>query len=324
MNINSQNKIKIDVAIQSFKKPELLVYTLLSLHKYCKESIDTIWINDDKSGENILDYYASSAVQKALFPWKIKVRENQNRIGWWLAFVKGKKPKYLSRFYMYYRMLWNLYKTGHIYTNKEDIRYQWAIDNTNKEYLLVLHDDVSFYGDIVSIYLNKIKNLKKPIIVGDLGQCWRCAYHKDGCNPSKIINGEFPSKNWPFTKIDKHDHAWACRINEWCALISVDAAKEMDKKNHILYGNYDNNGDIGAYWLAVAIENGFNFSDPLPTPNERKKYYIHGYEGNAGHSVWVNQGSGKRDYPKNEIRKKLLIDFSFDWSKIQHEIKDFK
>ena len=48
---------KVDVAIQSYKKPESLVYTLFSLKKYCGEHIDTIYINDDCSGNNITKYY---------------------------------------------------------------------------------------------------------------------------------------------------------------------------------------------------------------------------------------------------------------------------
>ncbi len=321
MDGNNKVNIKIDVAIQSYKKPELLIYTLLSLHKFCKDSIDTVWISDDKSGEDVLSYYNSSQLQEALYPWKIRVRENKNRIGWWLSFVKDKKPKYLSMWYMYYRMLWNIFKVGHIYANKEDIRYQWAIDNSDKEYLLLLHDDVNIYDDIVNIYINEIKSLSNPSIIGSLGQCWRCPHEKNGCNPAKILKKEYPSKKWPSTKISEKDHAWACRINEWCALISVNSAKEIEKEHNILFGNCDNGGDTGAYWFSVAIENGYSFSDPLFNVDEREKYYIHGYKGKSGHSVWVNQGNGKNEYPKNEIKKRLYLDFSFEWNKIENELK---
>lgn len=68
MDGNNKVNIKIDVAIQSYKKPELLIYTLLSLHKFCKDSIDTVWISDDKSGEDVLSYYNSSQLQEALYP----------------------------------------------------------------------------------------------------------------------------------------------------------------------------------------------------------------------------------------------------------------
>ena len=132
---------------------------------------------------------------------------------------------------------------------------------------------------------------------------------------------EYPSKKWPSTKISEKDDAWACRINEWCALISVNSAKEIEKEHNILFGNCDNGGDTGAYWFSVAIENGYSFSDPLFNVDEREKYYIHGYKGKSGHSVWVNQGNGKNEYPKNEIKKRLYLDFSFEWNKIENELK---
>ncbi len=318
--MNMKNNYKVDVTIQSYKKPELLIYTLLSLHKHSKDTIDTVWINDDKSGNNVLKIYKSSVVIDALYPWKIKVRENSRRMGWWLSFVKGVKPKYLTWSYKMFRMLWNIYNTGHAYVKREDIRYQWAIDNTDKDYLYVLHDDVTFYDDIISLYLKNIQGLANPVAVGDLGQCWRCAFQKDGCSPSKILNGDFPSKNWPNTKKNTQDHEWACRINEWSALISVKAAKTIETEHQLFFGNFDNKGDIAAYWFAVAVMNGFQFADPLPTSSERSKYYLHGYDGKAGHSVWTDQGNGKIVYQADEIKKRLLSDFSFDWLSIVKNI----
>ncbi len=222
---------KIDIAIQSYKKPESLIYTLLSLYKHCKNHIDTVWINDDQSGSNILEVYRSKELKQAIAPWKIRIRENRTRMGWWLSFVKDSpKPRYLSKCYMLIRMLWNIYKTGHAYVTREDIRYQWAIDNTDKFFLMILHDDVIIYDNIVQLYISAIKRLKNPCAVGDLGQCWRCTYRQKGCVPALVSQGIYPSAQWPKTKIKLRDHAWACRINEWCALISVEAAKQIEAK----------------------------------------------------------------------------------------------
>ena len=51
--------MKIDVAIQSFKKPELLLYTLLSLKKVSQDKIDQIWIQDDSDDPEVVDFYKS-------------------------------------------------------------------------------------------------------------------------------------------------------------------------------------------------------------------------------------------------------------------------
>lgn len=41
--------MKVDIAIQSYRKPELLILTLLSLKSFSGEHIDTVFINDDGS-----------------------------------------------------------------------------------------------------------------------------------------------------------------------------------------------------------------------------------------------------------------------------------
>ena len=61
---------KVDVAIQSFKKPESLIYTLLSLKKYCGNYIDTIYINDDCSGDDTIKHYRCKELKDRMFPIK--------------------------------------------------------------------------------------------------------------------------------------------------------------------------------------------------------------------------------------------------------------
>lgn len=304
--------MKIDVALQSYKKPESLIYTLFTLHKYCADLIDTVWINDDKSGGAALELYLKLDQSKALFPWKIRVRENIHRVGWWVSFVRGYTPKYLKPGFMLKRMAWNLYKNKSIYIAREDMRYQWALDSTDKEYLMILHDDVQMRDDIVSLCLKEMESLTYPAIVGDLGQCWRCEYRHLGCSPEKILAGYRPSTDWPCTQVKNSDHKWACRVNEWCAMVSVRAARTITDKHQVFFGNCDADGDTAAYWFSLAVKDGYEFSDPLPTPSERAKYYLHWADGKTGHSVWVNQGAGKSEYLADEIAQKVLEEFQYD------------
>ena len=112
--------MKIDLAIQSYKKPESLIYTLFTLHEHCKESIETVWINDDKSGGDVLDCYRKLQKTNALHPWKIKIRENKHRMGWWVSFVRGYNPLYLNWTFKLKRILWNLYKTHSAFVQEDD------------------------------------------------------------------------------------------------------------------------------------------------------------------------------------------------------------
>ena len=306
---------KIDVAIQSYKKPESLIYSLLSLHRVSKRWIDEVWINDDLSGGEILEIYRSEELKRALHPWKIHVRQNSKRMGWWISFVKGKNPQYLSLGYRLLRMFWNLYKNKTIYVAREDIRYQWALDSTNKKFVFLMHDDITFTKDVVGIYLKKALTLKKPSIIGDLGQCWRCPYFALSCRPDKIIQGYRPHPSWPNTQFNRRHDKWVCRVNEWSALISVDAAKAIEKKYQIFFGNYDDQADLGGYWFSRAVLEHFEFDDPIKT-YERDTHYIHWENGVTGHSVWTNQSFGKSSYDKKAFRLKLKKDFNFklSWS----------
>lgn len=305
-------KYKVDVAVQSYRKPESLIYSLLTLHRESKDSVEEVWINDDKSGGNILDIYRSNELKIALHPWKINVRENNKRMGWWLSFVRGYRPNYLSMPYMFLRMAWNFYKNKNIFVDREDIRYQWAIDNTNKPFLFIMHDDITFKGDVIRRYLTAATDLINPAILGDLGQCWRCSYRNVGCTPAKILQGYRPSSYWPNTEVTIGDHRWACRINEWCALLSVGAARSIQERHQIFYGNFDDKGDTSAYWFSKAVADGFQFDDPI-TSEEKDRYYLHWEDGKTGHSVWADQGRGRSIYDVYILRERLLRDFNFSW-----------
>lgn len=303
--------MKLDVAVQSFKKPELLLYTLLSLKKYSQDSIDTIWIQDDSNDAEIIKFYDSDSFRKALFPWNIKIRKNSQRGGWWFTPVKGLYPKYLA---FYKRVLFSIraryYGTG-FELKRENSRYQWAIDNTEKKYLMIIHDDIVFYQDVIVGVLNKFNSDESLAIVGDLGQCWRCNYHHSGCNPQKIIQGHRPSIFWPGIPPNMHGHRWPCRINEWCCILKVDVAKHIENKYHVLYGNMDNSGDVSAYWFNLINLENYNFDDISSSNEEKSRLFLHA-DGGSGHSVWVDQGNGKKVYDGKYILDKIKIDFDID------------
>lgn len=302
----------IDVAIQSYNKPESLIYTLFSLHKHCKDDIDTVWINDDKSSEGTLEKYVALAESDRLSPWKIRIRQNTNRMGWWVSFCKGKLPKYAGPLFLLKRMAWNLYNTRNIFVEENDFRYQWAINSTDKENLLVIHDDVQFVGRVTKLLSDDLKKQENPGITGDLGQCWRCIYKDNGCSPEKIVEGKFPDSNWPLTRRIKSDHKWACRVNEWLALINVNVAKDIANRENVFFGNYDDDGDIGAYWFSRLVHYGYNFSDPFVNGLNKRDYFIHWDGGITGHSAWVNQGEGKNAYNPTDTANKVLREFEYE------------
>ncbi len=60
---------------------------------------------------------------------------------------------------------------------------------------------------------------------------------------------------------------------------------------------------------------GYGFTDPL-APREpgsaedpRAGFYVHGWQGHSGHSVWVDQGRGRARYDPAAIKQRMLEQF---------------
>ena len=275
--------------------------------------VDTVWIQDDLSGEETTKHYTDDNFINAMAPIKIKLRVTTKKFKPGRATLAYPIPSYLFnlvlkdfRRYIQALLTFNL-------APEEDIRYQWAINNTTASKLFIMHDDILFRKNIIKKYLDEFNKNPNLAIIGDLGQCWACA-HQNNCSPSKIMKQEYPSGIWPRTYRTKkkknlfdRNYERECRINEWCCLIDVEKIRKI--KSH--FGNYIDGGDIAAFWFEDMIKSGYSFSDPLPKQEQREEYYIHGFEGHSGHSVWIDQGSGIQKYNKELINKKLLEEFNY-------------
>ena len=303
---------KVDVSVQSYNKPESLIFTLLTLHKYCRDDIDTVWINDDQSELGVLEKYNNLKESDALFPWKIKTRVNTKRVGWWVSFCYGRVPKYASIVFLLKRIIWNFYKNKSFFVDLHDFRYQWAIDNTNKDRLLIIHDDVEFLGNVVGVLRASLRGQVEPGIAGELGQCWRCPHKEEGCTPSKILNGHRPDQFWPMTKKIDGDHKWACRINEWVVMVNIKVARDIAYSENVFFGNCDDGGDTGAYWFSRLISKNYSFSDPFMDQNDKNQLFKHWDGGVTGHSAWVDQGDGKNKYNSKKLSDRIYREFGYE------------
>lgn len=314
LNKKGDKKIeKVDVAINSYKKPESLIYTLFSLKQNCEDLIDTIYINDDCSNDGTVSFYNDEKLLESLYPIKLAIRVNKKRTGYSKTIITSKmflkNPIYNLGRYLFDLIRRPQFK-GFIY-NENDIRYQWAINSTDKKYLSIVHDDIKFYKNIIDLYLNVMKSNDNYAIVGDLGQCNICS-ESEYCNPEKIMNGIYPSEYWPLTKNPNSilkPFKRNCRINEWCCMINIPIARRIGNQHKIFFGNFEHWGDIGTFWFERIIKSGYDFSDPLPNPNKRKEYYLHCWQGHPGHSVWIDK---KTVYQKDFIRQLVKQEFGYE------------
>lgn len=313
---------KVDVAVQSFKKPESLIYTLLSLKKYCGEYIDKVYIDDDLSGDDTLKFYQNENFISAMRPIEVCVRENKQKAGFNVTLMTKEMLKRKSALdkLRFYGM--KLLKKGKILEDDSDIRYQWALNVTDKNYLFICHDDILFRDNVIKEYLENISSGSNMAIVGDMVCCHLCELSKSGiCNSNKVLEESFrPSKNWPVTGKDVSiihtllgKNTRHCRINEWCCMVNVKVARELLDKEGITFGNYERGGDVGGYWFAKIVEKGYDFNDPLL--HNRDQYYEHCWQGHPGHSVWVIQKNCSltelQKYNREMIIERLKEDFGF-------------
>jgi hypothetical protein len=299
---------KIDLAVASYRKPESLIYTILSLHRQCGRLIDVIYIDDDCSGPECTGLYTDGRLQKAVEPSRVRVRVNSRRAGYGRTIVTARMVRNSAARWLLRGLKGGLH-------DENDVRYQWAINSTDKPYLFVMHDDIRFGGDIVSVYLDAVRMRDDIAIAGDLGQCWRCLEGRV-CSPASIMQGRYPHGYWPLTtsrtgalpRFYERD----CRINEWCCMLNVGIARKITESDACYFGNYEDGGDVGAYWFSKIIGKGYGFVDPLPDSSGRNRYYDHGWQGHSGHSVWVDQGTGRSDYAAGMIRELLKEEFDYE------------
>lgn len=286
--------LKVDVAIQSYKKPESLLYTLMCLKECCGDRIDTVYINDDCSGPGAAGHYTSAEVLNYFRGWTIRFRQNTRPVRWRRLPVRGYRPSYIAPWKYLLGMLRYLLRQGRTLPSSDDIRYQWALNSTDKEFVFLTHDDVEYGGDVIGLYLDSMS--PDTAIVGDLGQCWHCRFgtRPNPCSPQHIMQRKRPWPLWPLTDSKPGPHRRDCRINEWCCMLRTSAAKDIALKEGCFFGNYDDHGDVGAYWFEQAIRHGYMFSDPLPQQDMRNAYYKHCWQGHAGH-VWTGQATYNPD-----------------------------
>jgi hypothetical protein len=309
---------RVDLAIQSYRKPASLLYTLMTLKRHCGGHVDTVWIRDDCSNDGTVDAYTRPSVLEYFAPWRIRVRVNTVRTGWRHVRVPGSS----------YRSWWR--DRAVVKAADDDVRYQWAITNTDKAHLFVCHDDVEFRGDIVGLYLSRAA--PGTFVVGDLGQCWRCGNYREphglripgttqvearrasgGCTPARLLQGYRPPR-WPRTP-STSEGRWVCRVNEWSALVDVRIAREIERRAGVLFGNYYDGADCAAFWFKTGVRLGYTFDDPRAPDvlwaddDPRQTYYAHAWQGHSGHSVWVDQGRGLAAYDADGIRRRMIEQF---------------
>ncbi len=209
----------IDVLINAYGKPFQTALTLLSLLRHSGRWIDTIWLNLDRPdhSRNLGRQFVVDLLEKVV------VHEPRH---WnWINHID--ETRYGDEAY------------------RHSIRYQYGWEKSDKDHVLVVHNDIHVLEDVAGLLLSRIGD---RLAAGEVGQCWICpAHHHGRCSPASYLEyrpgfREFlamasdprgavltDAANYMVCP-DIRKRPWPlppCRVNEWCALIDLKRARPL-------------------------------------------------------------------------------------------------
>ena len=254
---------KIDVCINVYGKPWQTLCTLKSLIKHSGQHIDKIYFIKEKKQP-----YDES------IDWVCKYFDN----------IIIYEPE------SYVFLHFNPIKNQHFKIS--DIRYQHGVENSDKKFIFITHNDVLYTGDIIGEMLEQIGD---SVGIGEIGQCWNCPAKANGLCSGEKFNGWEPTYDEVISllphnrtnvqNVDKHNPKPLpeCRLNEWSCLIN----RELSNKETYPIGDTPPFGsvglDTGTLWFKSMYLKGYKFID-------YRENYIHGYWANkAGHPTLQNK-----------------------------------
>jgi hypothetical protein len=265
---------KVDVAINVYGKPYETLVTLKTLMSHSGQHIDKIYFIQEREQP----------------PWSGDFDLIFKRFDNIEVFI----PKH----FLY------IYFTDRDRYGDEDyrlsIRYQYAWEHTDKDYLFITHNDMLYTDDIIGKMLNSLKN-GKTVGVGQIGRCSYCpAFHASKCKGNKYLKYD-PTYEEVMDLIKKHPHAKPelhdplidkkhpmplpeCRLNEWACLIRL---KEI-RREGVPQGTIDPFGayvgtDVGTKWFRELVLKGYKFKDI-----DIHRYGTHGWGKFPGHETSCN------------------------------------
>lgn len=167
---------------------------------------------------------------------------------------------------------------------RHSVRYQYGWESTDKDHVLIIHNDAVFNDDVVGPMLAAMED---HIAIGHIGQCWYCPAAFTGkCGPESYMDYRptyeelrdlykntvapegalmrayhlprlhkmFQRQPWPLPE---------CRVNEWCALVDMRKARGITVPHGRVtpFGAILNVGkqilDVGCQWFREVHARGF-------------------------------------------------------------------
>lgn len=275
---------KIDILINVFGKPYQTALAILSLLKHSGENIDKIYFHQEpatseferKNSSSLINYLNDKVVVYSIPSWISNDTTDEKRLN-----IDDN-----------YRL---------------SMRYQYGFENTDKKFVLLIHNDIEVVHDVVG---NMLKEIGEATAIGEIGQCWWCPAGQAGlCSSERYtefkpaysqltyiyntnmdyenrraynlgLREEFRHNPWPLPE---------CRVNEWCMLVNIEKSRPdtLPVGKAAPIGAYFSSGckigetweddvnlDIGVQWFRDLNHIGHTFKD-FPV----EEYIVHDRRG---------------------------------------------
>ena len=210
----------VDVLINVFSKPYQTALALLSLLRRSGQYIDTIYFHQEPCTSE---------------------------------FEKRGHERLLARLGDQVRLFMPKYWLGRDATEEQrltqdaeyrlSMRYQYGWEQTDKQYVLIMHNDLEVIADPVTALMGVIGD---ATAAGEIGQCWWCpAGQQELCSSERytefrpkyhqlmyIYNQSMDYQNRRAYNLGLRQEYWTqpwplpeCRVNEWCMLVDMHKAR---------------------------------------------------------------------------------------------------
>lgn len=250
---------KVDVAISYYGKPYQTMITLFSLLEKSGDYVDKIYLSIEKK-QPYEDAWEGIVRIEEIFGPKGLVIVHPDQFLPWMSDQDASaldEPARLS------------------------IRYQYALEKTDKRYLLISHNDMLYQTDMIGPMLALFAEGDEKLVgVGQIGQCWNCAaFHEKVCYPDKFEDYR-PDKaellalmdRWKMPRDERNRRTVEagfvhplpeCRLNEYACLIQVPLYRATTLPNGPVpyFGGVWNGADTAVAWFRDSYLNGLKFKN---------------------------------------------------------------
>ncbi len=244
--------MKVDVAINYYGKPQQTALTIASLLQQSRQHIGLIYLaceaQQPRRDEDIMALVSA-------FPGLCEVFRPSHYFGWRATNVRRLRSDASRR---------------------HSVRYQYALEKSDKPYVLVTHNDVVYHADLVRELLSAIAT-GPHAGAGLVGQCWNCPAFTAGLCSSdrydKLRLTYWQALHLSATTRSPRTYPWRvsplhpvplpeCRLNEFACLFDTRLyrAETTPCGSSPPLGVVSRGKDLGSMWFRSMMLKGHTFA----------------------------------------------------------------